>query len=225
MTALLVIGIIILLFIGLLSLKATITVAYSDEVRLSVKVLFFRIRILPKKEKKGPHSMSAAKAEKIRKKARKKAEKKRLAAKEKAKKKADHKFEKKKPKKSISEILDMLTMIRSIAAEVIRRFFGHLRIDIARLKLTIATGDAATTAIAYGAVTQSVNLLFPVLEQVKNFSLPQTADLDIQADFTAEESEADVELSFSLRVWHVFHVAFGALGKFLKHRFQAMSRQ
>ena len=225
MTALLVIGIIVLLFVGLLSLKATVTVAYSDEVRLSVKVLCFRIGILPKKEKKGPHSMSAAKAERIRKKARKKAEKKRLAAQEKAKKKAEHKLQKKKPKKSVSEILDMLTMIRSIAAEVIRRFVKHLRIDVARLKLKIATGDAATTAIAYGAVTQSVNLLLPVLEQVKNFRLPDVTDLDIQADFTAEESEADVELSFSLRVWHVFHVAFGALGRFLKHRFGKLSQQ
>ena len=225
MTALLVIGIIVLLFVGLLSLKATVTVAYSDEVRLSVKVLCFRIGILPKKEKKGPHSMSAAKADRIRKKARKKAEKKRLAAQEKAKKKAEHKLQKKKPKKSVSEILDMLTMIRSIAAEVIHRFVKHLRIDVARLKLKIATGDAATTAIAYGAVTQSVNLLLPVLAQVKNFRLPDPTDLDIQADFTAEESEADVELSFSLRVWHVFHVAFGALGRFLKHRFGKLSRQ
>ncbi len=225
MTAWLVIGIVILFFVGLFSLKATVTIAYSDEVRLSVKVLCFRIGILPKKEKKGPHSMSAAKAERIRKKARKKAEKKRLADEEKKKKKAGHKLQKQKPKKSVAEILDMLTMIRSIAAEVIRRFFGHLRIDIARLKLKIATGDAATTAIAYGAVTQSVNLLFPVLEQVKNFSLPKTTELDIQADFTAEESEADVELSFSLRIWHVFHVAFGALGRFLKHQFQKRAGQ
>ena len=55
MTALIVIGCILLFFIFLLSLKAKITVAYAGDVSLRVKVLFFNIRILPsKKKKKGP---------------------------------------------------------------------------------------------------------------------------------------------------------------------------
>ena len=72
MTALIVIGCILLFFIFLFSLKATITIAYCEEVILSVKVLFLRIRILPKKEKKGPRSMSRARAERIRQKQAKK---------------------------------------------------------------------------------------------------------------------------------------------------------
>ena len=219
MTAWIVIGCILLFFVFLLSLKAKITVAYADEVTLSVKVLFLKIGILPKKQKKGPHSMSAAKARRLRKKMAKAEEKKKLKAKE----KAAHKLQKKeeeadKPKKSLSEILDLISMVRSLAAEVIRRFFKHLRIDVARLKIKVAFGDAAATAVAYGAITGAVNLLLPVLEQVKNFDLPRQADFDIQADFLGESIEADVELSFSLRVWHLFHVAFGALGNFISHK-------
>ena len=81
----------------------------------------------------------------------------------------------------------------------------------------MATGDAATTAIAYGAVTQAVNLLFPLLEQVKNFSFPKERDIDIVADFAGEGMEADIKISVSLRVWHLFHVAFGALFTAIKH--------
>lgn len=221
MTALTVLGIIVLFFAFLLSLKATVTIAYSDEVALSVKVLFLKIRILPKKEKKEHvRSISERKARKIREKIAKKQAKKAAAAKEKRERKAQHKLEKKdKPPKTLSEILDVIDLIRKLAATVIRIFFKHLRIKVARLKIKVATGDAANTAIAYGAITQSVNLLLPILEQVKNFDLPKESDFDIQADFLGESIEADVELSFSLRVWHVFDVAFGALRTFLKHKF------
>ncbi len=218
MTALLILGILLLFFIFLLSLKARITICYRDELTLSVKVLFIKIGILPKKEKVGPHSMSAKKAKKIREAAAKKEKKKREAALEKKAKKAQKKENKKNaPKKSISEIMDMISLIRKLVAIVIRRFFKHLRIDIARLRITVATGDAATTAIAYGAITQSINLLLPVLERVKNFGLPRTTELDIQPDFTAEAPDVDIVISFSLRVWHLFHVAFGALKTLIKH--------
>ena len=51
MTALIVIGCIILFFALILSLKAKITVVYDGEVALFVKVLFIKIKILPKKKK------------------------------------------------------------------------------------------------------------------------------------------------------------------------------
>ncbi len=226
MIALYIIGGILLFFVFILSLKATVTVAYRDEVALSVRVLFLKIRILPKKEKKkGPHSMSAKKARKIKEKLRQKQQKKAEAKQKKQEKKAAKKeAPKEKPKKSLSDILDMVTLVRTLLVKVIKTFFGHLRIDIARLKIRVATGDAATTAIAYGVITQAVNLLFPVLEQVKNFSTPKMRDIDIVADFAAEGMEADVEFSFSLRVWHLFHVAFGALFSAIKHFVKKMFR-
>lgn len=212
-----VLGCILLFFVFLLSLKATITIGYSDEITLTVRVLFLKIKILPKKEKKhGPHSMSAKKAQKIRKK---------LAKKEKVKreKKAQKALQKKqappKTKKSVAEILDLIAMVRKLVAAVVKRFFKRLRIDVARLKIKIATGDAASTAVAYGAVTQAINVLFPLLEPIKNFGLPETTELEIQPDFLSDASEMDILISFSLRVWHVFDVAFSALGAFLKHKF------
>ena len=217
MTGWIVLGCILLFFVFLLSLKATITIRYSDEITLFVRVLFFKIKILPKKEKKkGPRSMSPAKAKKIRQKLLKKEQAKR-------EKKAQKAIQKKqappKPKKSVAEILDLIALVRKLVAAVVKRFFKRLRIDVARLKIKIATGDAASTAIAYGAVTQSINVLLPLLEPIKNFGLPKTTEIDIQPDFLSEDSEIDIRLSFSLRVWHVFDVAFSALSAFLKHKF------
>ncbi len=216
MTGWIVFGCIVLFFVFLLSLKAKITIGYSDEITLTVRVLFIKIKILPKKKKKSSHSMSAAKAKKIRKKLAKKA----AAKKEKKAQKAIKKQQQpKKKKKSLAEILDLISMVRKLVVAVVQRFFKHLRVEIARMKIKIGTGDAALTAVAYGAVSQAVNVLIPVLEPLKNFGLPKTTDFDIQPDFLSESSEVDILLSFSLRVWHVFDVLFGALGAFLKHKF------
>ena len=120
-----------------------------------------------------------------------------------------------KPKKTLPEILYIIDLVRTLAAKVIKTFFKHLRIDIAKLKIVVATGDAATTAIAYGAITQAINLLFPILEEIKNFSLPKDTDIDVSVDYLSEGITADIRLGFALRVWHVFAVAFGALFKLI----------
>ena len=169
--------------------------------------------------------MSAAKARKLRKKSEKKAAKKAEASKKKKIKTAEHKImAKEKPKKTLPEILDILSLVRSLVAIIVRKFFKHLRIKVARLKIKVATPDAASTAVAYGAITGAVNLLLPVLEQVKNFKLPDPKDFSIEADFLGDSIELDLSLSFSLRVWHVFDIAFGALGSFLRHQFKKMMK-
>ncbi len=226
MIPLIVIGIILLFFAALLSLKATIKIIYDGEVRLTVRVLFLNIGILPKKEeKKKSWSMSAKKARKISDKLEKKRRKKALKKKQKAEAKQQKKEAEKnvkKEKKSPAEILDIISLVTSLVKQVVGKFFGHLRIKLARLHLVIGTGDAAMTAIAYGALTQSINVLFPLLEDVKNFSLPKVGDIDIRPDFTSEESEIDICILFSLRVWHLFHVAFAALGEVIKYFFKSM---
>jgi hypothetical protein len=164
--------------------------------------------------------MSAKKAKKIREERKKQAEKKKIAKEEKAVKKERKQKEKAtKPKKSMGEILDLVQLICRLVSAVIRRFFHHLRINVARLKVKVATGDAATTAIAYGAATQAINVLFPLLESIPTLSLPKSSELSVEADFLSDTPELDVMFSFSLRVWHLFSVAFSALGAFLKHWF------
>ncbi len=193
-------------------------ISYSDEVRLAVRVLFLKINILPSKDKKGAHSMSAKKAEKIKAKLRKKAQKKKTDAEEKEKAKAEKKA--RKEKKNIGEIVSNVQTLASVAVAVIEKFFKHLRIRLARIKIVVATGDAASTAIAYGAITQSINLLFPLLEKVKNFEKLPKSDISVDLDYLEEEPTIDIKLMFSIRVWHVFDIAFAALGRFIKHKFR-----
>ncbi len=223
MTGLIVFLCILLFFAFILSLRAKITVEYSGEVRLSVKVLFLNIKILPsKKKKKGPQSMSRKKADKIKeglkKKARKKYEKSQAKKKKKQEKKElAKKHPEQKKKLSLSEILDIITMAKDILATVVKTFFGHLRVDLARMHINLALGDAATTAIAYGAVSQAALYLYEILEPLDGIDMPNVKDASINADFIGESTTVDIKVSVSLRVWHVFHVAFAALGKLIKH--------
>ena len=167
--------------------------------------------------------MSEKKAKKIKEGLRKKALKKKQKKKQ---KKIEKEQEKAKPKKkkSLSEILDIISMVKDIVVVVIKKFFGHLRIDLARFKVTVATGDAATTAIAYGAICDAALHLFHILEPIKGFDLPEARDISIDVDYLSESISADIKISFALRVWHVFHVAFAALGQLIKHMVKNKSK-
>ena len=204
-------------------IKASVTIAYANEIKLYVRVLFLKITIMPKKEPKKAKGMSASKAQKIRKKLEKKAEKKQLAAKEKAAAKEENKKSKK--KKTPQEIVDIIKMVSDLAVTVIGRFAKHLRIHIARIKIVIASEDAATTALLYGTVSQSVNLIFPVLERVKNFPRLKNADISVDCDFASTEPQIDIKLGFSIRVWQVLNIALSALVTFLKHKLKADAKK
>ena len=223
---------ILLLVALLLLLKFKITIAYHEEFSLTVGIGLLRLRILPPKKKKkgGARSMSAAKARRIQKRlARRKAGWEKLKArfmKKKPSKKTDESAQTElKPKQmTVSEILDLLDMVRKVVLAVVKRFLKHLRVDVARMRIRIATGDAALTAVAYGTVTQSVNVLLPILRTVKNFGLPKTTNLDIQPDFLADSSQVDICISFSIRTWQMIHIGLDALLSLIKHYFEKLDR-
>jgi hypothetical protein len=225
MIALIVIGCILLFFAFILSLCVKVTVEYADELKLYVRVLFIKIKILPKKDKKrGPHSMSERRAKSIRKKLKKKADQKRAKALEKKNKKQLEKAQPKK-KKTLGEILDIISMVKDIVKAALGRFFGHLKVDLARFHINVATGDAASTAIAYGAICDALLHLLHILEPLKGFDSPKAQDISVTPDYLSDKMSADIKVTFSIRVWHVFHVAFAALGKLIKHLVKMRSGQ
>ena len=221
--ALYIIGGILLFFAFIASLRAEVLIAYSDELRLTVRVLGIPIKILPKKKKKVKISAysrknrakyEAAEKEKALKKAKKKAEKKKKKDAAKAKKKADKAAGKVKPKKPLSETIDM---IRDLVAVFVGRFAKHLRIRIARLHIGVATGDAASTAILYGAIAPSVACIAALLDSTSTLRHPARTDVDIHADYLSEKMQIDIEIGFSICVWQLFDVLFRTGFRLTKH--------
>lgn len=218
----------ILLLAFLLLLKMTLIIAYDGEVGLWVKLLFIKIRLVPAKKKRYRRSMSARKAARLKKKRikklRKKLKKKRDKEEEKqgAKKATDKSQEK---KKTPAEILDIIHLVCKLVTKVVGKFFKHIRIKLARINIKIATEDAATTAITYGAVTQAINILFPLLDNVKQVKTPKGREINIYADFCSDEPEIDIRIEFAIRVWQVLHVAITALIELIKYFFKSAKRK
>lgn len=213
-----------------LSLRGTLTIAYDGEFSLYFRVLFFNIRLFPFKKRKKHYRkhMSAFEAEQIRKAARRKAEKRRKAKKKQpVQKEPEQKTEKKDrgQKQSIPvgliarEIIDILSVFTEVTAIIVKRFTHHLRVKVARFNVRIATEDPAVTAVTYGAASQIINVLIPILSTVDNFTLPKRKYFDISADFTSTVPEIDIKLAFSLRAWHMADIgiraALGAISKYV----------
>ena len=198
MTAIYIIGGICLFLFAVCMIRAEAVISFDGEFGLTVRAAGIPIRILPKKQKKiRLRDYTPRAVERRRKKEEKRAAKKERRAAKKEAKKAKGASGKKEKKKT-----DVLATVRLIAAAVktaVSRFGKHLRVRVARLHLAVATGDAASTAILYGAVSQTVAYT------LKN---PAKSDVRIYADYLSEKTSADIEIGFSLRVWQLLDILF-----------------
>ena len=174
MPVILIIGIVImsliLLVSFLLSLRGTLNIKYDGELLISLRVLFVKIRLYPKKDKKRRRqSMGAGEAKRIRRIARRRARKERELELERKREKALAKKRKKEAgkKKTLSEKIsdgvETVKLISDIATGAVKRFTKRIRVKITRFKIKVASSEASKTAIAYGAIVESVNVLLPVL--------------------------------------------------------------
>lgn len=194
----------------------------EGELYLAIKVLFLTFRIAPAKEPK-PVKIKDFTPEKYKKKLRKdyqeylkkqeKKAQKEAAKKEKKERKKAEKLKGKPPKRSI---LDWINISASVLKVLFKKFFKHLRIKVARLRINVATGDAASTAILYGVIIQSVTYIIEILNSATNLKGLKQADISVNADYLSESTTVDMKFIFSLRVWHIFSILFGVLGRAIK---------
>ena len=134
------------------------------------------------------------------------------------------------PKKKTRTLKEKLRLARALLRMLIRRTKKHLRLHAARLHIRVATGDAATTAIAYGAIAQSTAYLLGALGEVTRLRA-DSDDVCVVADFTGERSAADVRIVLSIRVWGALATMLGVVLSYLrtkhaiKHTRQKKSKQ
>lgn len=221
-----ILAIAVLFALFILSLKGTLTVAYNGEFSISFRVLFFKISFPAKKKQKHYRkTMSRRKARRIRKAVERKPDlwgriKEMLFGKKEEKKPTAEKKPQKKAETAApdisagtvaTEVIDILSAFTEIIGVLVKRFTHHLRIRIARFKIKIATEDPAVTAVTYGAASQIINVLLPILGQVEHLGLPKEKHFELTYDFISTAPEIDLKVSFSLRVLHVADIAIRSL--------------
>lgn len=232
MTAIIVIAAILLFLFLLLVLPADLILLYNDEVTLTLRVLFLRFPLVPKKEKPPRPSRFTAKyyRQMKEKDAKEEAEAIRKAA-EKQAKKDEKKAEKEREKAngqassaSFPELLDRIGAVKDLAGRVILRFAKRLTIRVKRCFVSIGTGDAATTALATGAANGALFAVAEVLRNASGLDDASAAKLQASPDFLGTGFHADIEILFRIRTFGVFDLAIYALRAFLKDKDRIMPK-
>ena len=206
MIALWIVGGIVLFLSALLALPLHLIITYRETVTVRARVLFFPITLYPRK----PKSSKALAAAERRK-------QKKAAKRAKRGKKKPPKPTQAAPAKEKRTLQENLALVRGIVAALFRKTGKHLRLKAARIHLRVATGDAATTALAYGATSASLSFLLAALDRVTKLRA-KPGDVLLVADYLSERPSADIKLVFTLRIWGAISTAFSAAMTFLKHR-------
>ncbi len=211
---------VVLFFVLLLMLPVRFVITCREAVALKLKVLFVTVTLFPRHQKPiNPQKYTARKIAKRKRRAEKKAAKKAERAEKKAAKKQESLKSLKdghtpKPKPTLRE---NIALVRALAAALVRKTNKHLRLTAARLHIRVATGDAATTAILYGAVSASLAYLLAALDRVTDLKT-KPREMSVFADYLSEKPSVDLKLVFSMRVWEALALLFSVALAFIKTR-------
>lgn len=200
MTAVYIILAILFVLLLLLAARIRITLLYRTDVQVYLKVWFIRICLHPRKKKVRIRDFEYKHLK--RKKRKQKAEKPAKKAKQEKKQPLTHKIQ---------------FYVRIFKA-LYEKFLKYFRIDVARIQISVATGDAAQTAIVYGVVSQVVAYICEILHQHTNFHPKNRTAIAVAPDFVGVKSHADCNVTFSLRVWQIAHLGLRFAHAFFKNK-------
>ena len=215
-------GIILLI----LFLRVKVVVEAPDDLRLTLYVGLFRMRLIPTKVERlklkdwSPENYRKKLAEddgaknlvgKIRSSIAKLHGKKKKPGKPAGKQTST--AEKTEEETDLGGLIEKITRVAKV---FITRLGKHLRIDFHTLRITVASEDAARTAVTYGVVIGAVQNLWALLVSTGNLHTHRKSVLSVDTDFTKTEPEVEVKLGFSLRVWQMTDILFRAALEYLK---------
>lgn len=184
-----------LLFVLFLAgtLKLSVRAAYCDSPLLVIGVGPLKLRIMDGTKKEKPKEEKPAAP----------TGKKKPPKKKKKKEKKPKKPAKIKEQPSLTELI---ASFRDLLVGLVRGFKRHLKIEELRLRVLVASGDAATTALEYGAVCTLVEPIYPLAMQAHRVRKDRV-QVGVECDFLAEKPEVDAEFCLSIRVWRIYWIA------------------
>ncbi len=204
----------LLIVLGVLFLIGCIPVgvrfAYDGKVSLALIIAFFRLQLVPKKQKK----LTPKQAAKAEKKKAKKAAKKQAAKK---KKQAESLIAKPpappKPKKPLRDTIEGLLPWAKLGVNFVGEFVHRkLTVKVFRLRARLAGSDPAKVAESVGRAWEIIGITNPILDRAFRV---KRRDIAVYPDFLASKTDLMAELEIRLRVGGVILIA-------LKYGFKAV---
>lgn len=215
MTALYIILGIIAFFIILLSVKVAVTVHYEDDVAVSLKWLFLKFNILPKKdEHKKPKKEKKKKEEKPKEESE--------VIPEPKKKKKDNMFVRFYRNRGVDGVVQLLKDAAKALGGMFKRIGRAFLFEELFVYLTVGAGDSAETAIKYG---KTCSAAFPAMGFIVNNMRVKKYSIDINPDFINGSNVAKLHTQISFRpiklinavIIVAFELLFKVVIKLLKH--------
>ncbi len=208
---------------AILCLRVSVRIGVGEELSLIAGVGFIRIKIFPTKEK--TLKLSDYRTDKFKKRLEREKRSEERKSKKDSKKSSSARDEKRGAKASsvkndeTEEKRDIPALISKLARVVgvfLKRFGKHLRIDLRRINIRIATGDAALTAILWGASIGAAQDLYALLVSSGTLKTTSQSEFTIVPDYLAEKPSVDIDLRFSFMLWQLFDMAIRAAVEYLK---------
>lgn len=183
----------IIVFILIVPIGAS--VGYVDEVfSLAARVLFFDIKLFPKKEKPP---------------GKEKPPKKKKEKKPKKPKKKKPEPETPKPKPTLEELMELA----GLGLDALGRLKRKIVINELMLHLTAADEDPYNAAMTYGYINGALGVMLPKLEKAFNV---RKSDVQTAVDFESTKTRVDLRLTITLTLAKLLGVGIAAGFKFLK---------
>ena len=201
----------LLLVILCIPLSLTVVLDESGELRLVGRVLGFAVYRSPERERPVKPSDYTPRA--IRRRERREMRRRQRALKRQQRKRAKQERAGKvaSPPNKWASLTDKLSFIKELLGVILRRSLSHARVDVESLAITVATPDAAQTALLYGGVCAALAGVTEALHLFSHLRIRDAARYGVAADFTSERTRADVRIHFRLRVHHVLDIAWHTL--------------
>ena len=122
--------------------------------------------------------------------------------------------EKKKPRGSFEDFVAFVELIISLVKMFTHNLSRSLAIHLRRLNVVVGSDSADKTALRYTKLCNTVAILLELLpETVRKFK-KDYKEINIYPDYTAEKCTFAAEVVFTMKVWHLLRILFGAVGIF-----------
>lgn len=122
-----------------------------------------------------------------------------------------------KEKNEKTDILSLITLLKKIVIDIMKKIKRFLRIRVSSFDITIATEEAGKTAVLYGAVGGVADMIFGLFENAFDFKFTKDAKTGIRTDFLSDKTKADIDIDFSINIMQIFVMAFSALFIYIRN--------
>lgn len=116
-----------------------------------------------------------------------------------------------------TDILSLITLLKKIVIDIMKKIKRFLRIRVSSFDITIATEEAGKTAVLYGAVGGVADMIFELFENAFDFKFTKDAKTGIRTDFLSDKTKADIDIDFSINIMQIFAMAFSALFIYIRN--------